>query len=286
MRPSLRIDKVCLSPGESGGTVFDMTRRCAFAICTLGDFTIKILNVQYNVKARWGFACMPFVNIDVVEVAEASEIIFGSIRIEDVPGMINRWVNSDNLSAIQNCPLVKIPDTQFCRLIASIKNYSREIGETISGDTDNSCVQIQRDIIDFQSRLIVAQVLKLYFSSIHMEAGGHTHRDEIFQQFMLTLYSNFREHRNVSFYATRSGVSQKYFSTVIRQLSGTSPSEWIERVVAGEAKSMLSDINRSIKDIAATLNFPDAPTFTKYFRRVTGMTPKYYRKLEVTAKDI
>ncbi len=103
-------------------------------------------------------------------------------------------------------------------------------------------------------------------------------RDLEYQQFMLTLYANFREHREVKFYAMRSGVSEKYFSTLIRELSGSTPSEWIETVVVGEAKTMLSDHQHSIKEIASSLNFPDAPTFTKYFQRVTGMTPKAYRK--------
>ncbi len=284
MRPPLIIERQYLSPDESVGAVFDMSRRCAFAVCTKGELTIKILNLKYIVRARSGFACMPFVNIDVVAVAEPSEIIFGYIQIDDVPGMINRWINTENLSAIQNCLLVMIPDTQFEKLISSITEYELETGDVVPDNFDSSCIQIQRDIIELQSRLIVAQVLKIYFDSIRMGSGGVTHRDEVFQRFMLMLYSNFREHRNVSFYASGSGVSQKYFSTIIRQLSGTSPSEWIERVVTGEAKSMLSDVNRSIKDIATTLNFPDTPTFTKYFRRVTGMTPKEYRKIEVIEK--
>ncbi len=278
MQTTLKITTVFLDPIENAARMFDMTGRCAFAVCTKGEFTIKILNEQYIVNDQCMFACMPFVNIEVISVFKPSEIIFGSIIIEDVPRLIYRWINTNNLITIQNWPLVKITDTHFRRLNASINEYLNECAECQSSIYENICNQLQRDIIDFQSRLIVAQVLKIYFINIPMEVSSHTHRDGIFQRFMIDLYTNCHEQRSVKFYALRSAVSLKYFSTIIRQLSGTSPSEWIETVVVGEAKSMLNDINRSIKDIATTLNFPDAPTFTKYFHRVTGMTPKAYRK--------
>lgn len=278
MQNLLRVDTVYLTPADRGTQVLDLTGRCAFAICTKGEFVINILNEQYNVSDHCMFACMPFVNIEVVDVGQPSEVVFGEILIEDVPMMINRWINTSNLLIIQNNPLVKISDDMFGRLLASIEEYRNEYADSKRDMHEQLCNQLQRDIIDFQSKLIIAQVLKIYFSNIPMDMKGHTHRDIVFQRFMLSLYANCREQRNVQFYAMRSGFSLKYFSTIVRQLSGATPSAWIERVVAGEAKSLLNDIHRSIKDIATMLNFTDAPTFTKYFLRVTGMTPKAYRK--------
>lgn len=277
MKAPLNISTVRLAADHDVGRVFDMTRRCAFALCTEGDFDIRILNVEYHVGARCLFACMPFVNIEVVNIRRPSEIILGYLMIEDMPGMIGRWINTDNIITIQNHPLVDISHHHFSRLIASINEYNANYADGYPKMDETPSVQIQRDIIEFHSRLMVAMVLKIFFSHIVMDVGGITHRDMVFQRFMLALYGNFREHRDVRFYASRSGVSLKYFSTLVRQLSGASPSDWIETVLVGEAKSMLDDRQRSIKDIASELNFPDAPTFTKYFRRVTGLTPKAYR---------
>lgn len=277
LRP-LNIVTVQLDTADSFRHIFDMPGRCAFALCTRGRFDIKILNEQYTVTEHCIFACMPFVSIEVMEVSMQSELIFGYILISDVPMMINRWINTDKLTAIQNMPLVKVTDPQFHQLVNTINDFLNEHDKNTSCINDHSDPLLNRDIIELESKLIVAKVLKIYFSTIPMQACGNTHRDIVFQQFMLTLYTNFREHRNVSFYAAHSGVSLKYFSTIIRQQSGTSPSQWIETVVIEEAKSKLKDVNMSIKAIASTLNFPDAPTFTKYFLRITGMTPKAYRK--------
>ncbi len=278
MNIPLKITTARIDPMETTCQAFDVAGRCAFAVCTKGELEIKILNEQYTVTENCMFACMPFIKVDVISVSKPSEIIFGSILIKDVPRMINRWVNTNNLSAIQNHPLVKIEASQLNMLLYAIREYESEYGELKRGAYSNIREHIQEDIIHLQGRLIVAKVLKIYFTNIPMSVSGHTHRDLEYQQFMLALYSNFREHRDVHFYAMRSGVSEKYFSTLIRQISGSTPSEWIETVVAGEAKTMLDDAQRSIKEIASELNFPDAPTFTKYFQRVTGMTPKAYRK--------
>ncbi len=193
--------------------------------------------------------------------------------------MINRWVNIHNLSSIQSHPLVELPDTQFCKLISSVNEYINSNDVFSQADYTDSSTQIQQDIVHLQGSLIVARVLDAFLTNISLEPHGLSPRDLEFQQFMLSLYANFREHRDVKFYAMRSSVSGKYFSTLVRTLSGASPSEWIETVVAGEAKTLLRDSQRSIKEIASALNFPDAPSFTKYFQRVTGMTPKAYRKL-------
>ncbi len=224
------------------------------------------------------FACMPFVNIKVVNVKESSEVICGYIQIMDIPWVINQWVNTSNLSAIQNQALIQVPDYHYSRIIAYVKEYLDECNENKRNDNEDICNLIQRDIIALRSKLIVAQVLKVYFDNIPMQVSGHAHRDIVFQQFILSLYGNFRQHRDVRFYASHSGVSLKYFSTIIRQITGTSPSEWIEAVVVGEAKSMLSNPHRSIKEIAASLNFPDTSTFTKYFARITGMSPRAFRR--------
>ncbi len=277
MHAPLQIATVHL-PDDIRPHTFDMAGRCAFAICTKGEFKIRIFNEHYTVGRDSILACMPFVNIEVSQVIDPAEVIIGYIRIQEVPVLINRWVNTYNLSHIQSNPLVSTTSLQTARILEAIRSYQTECTENSQLFDNEICNRIQSDIIDFKSSLIIALVLRTYFTNMPMRVSGHSHRDIIFLRFTLSLYGNFREHREVSFYAERSGVSLKYFSTIIRQLTGTTPSQWIETVVIAEAKSLLADLNRSIKSIAITLNFPDAPTFTKYFQRITGVTPKEFRK--------
>lgn len=278
MSTLLNISNVFLTAGEDVGRVFDMTGRCAFAICENGDFDIRISNVEYKIKGRCIFACMPFVNVEIIRINETSKLILGGIKLEDVLSVINTTVNSNNLLAIHQNPLVNITDSQFDYLATSIKEYQEEISESLQDIDKNNCLHIQQEIIRYHSGLIVAKVMKVFFSNMPMLVDSCSHRDAVFQLFMLDLQTNCRTQRNVDFYASRSSLSRKYFSTIVRQVSGQSPSDLIKTVVIGEAKAMLNDKQKSIKAIASSLNFPDSPTFTKYFRRATGMSPKTYRK--------
>lgn len=275
MTTPLNVSTLTLLPGRDDGRIFDMTGRCAFAICQSGDFDIRIMNVTYHVNGLCIIACMPFINVEIMRVRTSSHIILGGMHLQDVLSIINRNVNSINLLSIQQSPLAHITDAQFTYLQHSIEGFLNDLADTERHPDTGSL--IHDEIIRYHSRLIVAQVMKVYFDSVKMDFSGHHHRDFVFQHFLLNLHAHFREQHHVGFYAARSGVSEKYFSTIIRQLTGSSPSQWIQKVVITEAKLLLSDHQRNIKDIASTLNFPDAPTFTKYFRRATGLTPNSYR---------
>lgn len=222
--------------------------------------------------------CMPFVDVHILKVYEPTELVAGTIPIDRIPFMINTWIDTENLSAAKNQPVVRIDYGQTEKLTHLINAYEAEYGEYEKMKDNNINQLLQRDIIDLQEKLLIANVINIFFNCIEVKATGPSRRDDVYWNFLLSLYKNFREHRNVQYYANTSGMSLKYFSTLIKKISGLSPSVWIETVVISEAKSLLTDKMKSIKDVALLLNFPDSPTFTKYFIRLTGMTPKAYRQ--------
>ncbi len=275
MNAVLQITTVELTPGADEGYSFDMNGRCAFLICVGGAFDVTILNEAYHVRQGSVIACMPYVDIAVTGLREPSGVIMGELKLERVPEIIPRWNNTSGLIAIQNHPVVDIPPYRYRRILDYIDFYLEDCADH-PGDDDAD--RIMSEVALLQSRVIVGHVISTFFDNLSHEVKGNTHGDEIFQRFMLLLFRSYMDHREVSFYALHSGVSLKYFSTMIMKASGATPSQWIEKVVVGRAKAMLGDSNYSVKDVAAWLNFPDAPTFTKYFARVAGMTPKAYRK--------
>jgi AraC-like DNA-binding protein len=60
-------------------------------------------------------------------------------------------------------------------------------------------------------------------------------------------------------------------------LSGTSISEQLEEVKSQIARQLLADTTLSVIEVASTLNYSDAGTFTRAFRRWTKMPPTEWR---------
>lgn len=86
-----------------------------------------------------------------------------------------------------------------------------------------------------------------------------------------------REHQ-LSYYAERMCLTERYLGTVIRQASGVTAKEWIDRSLITRAKIELRHTQKSVAQIAEELSFPNSSFFSKYFKRLTQMTPLEYRQ--------
>lgn len=99
-------------------------------------------------------------------------------------------------------------------------------------------------------------------------------KEEIVARFLQCVNENYREHRELGFYAEQLGLSLKYMSQVIYGQTGRHPSQWIKDHVILDAKTMLRSGRYSIQQVAEELNFPNQSFFGKYFKEAVGVSPK------------
>lgn len=116
------------------------------------------------------------------------------------------------------------------------------------------------------------------FTQEQPKPGMHRSANDIFDRFLQLVNNHSQRERQLAFYAEKICVTERYLCTVIRQTSGITAKEWIDKAVVNYAKVMLRHSNKQITEISEALNFPNPSFFCKYFKRLTGCTPQAYRQ--------
>lgn len=110
------------------------------------------------------------------------------------------------------------------------------------------------------------------------ESKSYTNEELLMQRFLTEVKAHFRHQRKVTFYADRLCLSVSYFSSVIKNVSGKAPGEWIDDYVISEARALLKGTNLTVLQISQNLGFPSQSFFGKFFKRQVGLSPKEYRE--------
>lgn len=109
------------------------------------------------------------------------------------------------------------------------------------------------------------------------ENRHHSADEVLMRRFLSEVREHYHRQRKVLFYANRLNVSSGHLFSVVRRVSGKSPGEWIDGYVVNEARALLNGTSLTVQQISHELGFPSQSFFGKFFKRVTGLSPKEYR---------
>ena len=182
--------------------------------------------------------------------------------------------NVRNVSSLllftMNNPVVQLTPHE----IQVYSNYYRTIREKIS-DTEHY----------YRTEVVKALLLAMFYDMSGVtyrveqsSSKGQSRADVIFAEFIQQLEQNYRTERRVSWYAQQMGITPKYLSEIIKQISKRTPNEWIDSYVVLEIRVLLKNSTKSIKEITEELNCPNQSFLGKYFKEHVGMSPSEYRK--------
>ena len=103
-------------------------------------------------------------------------------------------------------------------------------------------------------------------------------KDGYFLRFLPLLQEDATSQREIKHYADKLSLTPKYFSEIIKDVSGNSAAEWIASYTIAEASLLIRFSGKTMEQIADDLNFSSLAAFSKYFKQHTGKTPSEYRK--------
>ena len=103
-------------------------------------------------------------------------------------------------------------------------------------------------------------------------------KEEIFADFQTLLREHCKKQHDVKFYADKLCITTQYLSSILKEQSGRSASQWIQEALIIEAKGILKSPRINVQQVADKLHFPDQSTFGKFFKKHTGISPMAFRK--------
>ena len=73
-------------------------------------------------------------------------------------------------------------------------------------------------------------------------------------------------------------MSQYYFCRLFKQSTGMTPHQYLIQQRVEQAKLLLRQPELTITEVALACGFTHQSHFAKYFRKITGFTPKQFRQ--------
>ena len=129
---------------------------------------------------------------------------------------------------------------------------------------------------------IILRYLHFIYDAIDQKEGisfcSLSENDYIYSHIIAYLKENYREKITVWDISRFCHYSVSYISHLFKQRNGKNISEYINGLRIEEAKRLLRNTLKSIKEIAFMTGFSDSNYFSNVFRKNTGKSPKEYRK--------
>ena len=101
---------------------------------------------------------------------------------------------------------------------------------------------------------------------------------EYLSAFSQLVERHFREHLGIDEYARRLGISPAHLNSVARRLSGQTALGIVHQRLLLEAKRDLVYTAMTVNEIADRLGFSEPAYFTRFFKRLSGVSPSVFRK--------
>ena len=233
-----------------------------------GSAEVSINMKRYKIKAP---AMVVMLAEQVLQLHESSDdlkctcLVMSARFYDDLFNNIGKTTSLYN--SVYHNPVLQLDDTDEYVLSTYLK-----MTKNLISYKDNS----------FRLEAIKHLTLTIFFGYMHQMHPGKNdtngYSNNIVSEFMILLKENFKQERECSFYADLLCVTPKYLSTLVKEKTGKTVHEWIDEYISVESKALLRSTKMTIEQISDSLSFSSQDNFSKFFKRVVGISPTEYRK--------
>lgn len=222
-----------------------------------------IENKQMNIKGDWMYLVPPFRNYQFKKAKKNGILIAFDKDLltyeakEFSLNIFNLFSRHGDFSTI-------FIDEETSESLAAILNVIQ--GE-YSQNTDNLLLL---------RTLLKALLLKLMASSKQQLISPDLNEKRIYH-FLLLLENHYTTEKKVDFYAEKLSLSPKRLNQILKQKLGKTINQILQERLLIEAKHLLFIGKDNIKEISFSLGFQDSSYFSRFFKKMTALSPEEFR---------
>lgn len=236
-----------------------------------GSCSLEVNMAMYELRKGGVFVAFPGQIIHLLQISKDFKPLCIACSIDMINDLTAQVKDSLQLiQLVKQSPYQQKEKEEFEQLKKSFNHLQEKIEITKSN-------QHRYQIIKNLVLSIAFECFDFLIGKSLVHQGGNR-KKSLFNAFLRNVEDHHRREHSVKYYADELFVTSKYLSTVINEMSGKNPKEWIDEYIALDAKVLLQSTEKDIQEICEELNFPDVSFFGKFFKRMTGMSPKAFRE--------
>lgn len=101
---------------------------------------------------------------------------------------------------------------------------------------------------------------------------------QLLANFLQLVSKHAHEQHTIDYYANCLCLSPRYMGTIVKRVSGQTAKHWIDEALVTRCKAELLHTSKQVAQVSDEMNFPNPSFFSKFFKRMTGITPAQYRR--------
>lgn len=267
-----------------GNFIPEYRNKSGLFLCLEGSSDVLINDQLYHMKRGTLYIISPLVMIYNVSKSSDFKGIHIIDEIEVFYSVIHSIIDTILHLKLRNSPCLQLAeeDIQFIIHQKGLIDKKKDSLQHTVAEEESTLVHHMIHLLEQETLL---EVISIYFRERIVESEPIGKNESVVYNFIYSLHMNYKNRCNVAFYAEEAKLSTGHFTSIVKQKTGKSPSEWIIAITIVNAKLLLEKSKKSIKEIASELNFPEQFTFRKYFKQYVGVPPKQYRLLKENTSE-
>lgn len=237
--------------------------------CVQGTLTVKINLQEYTIEENDVLAILPG---SIMETAGLS----GEVRMAVLLFSDDYFAPVEHIEASMSLDQIVFVNPQ----ISITESLMREcIGIYLK--MKEKLMQAGNPFRKFSIKAYSYVLCALAFEQLVANSAGKISNSDypmrLYGRFIELVQHDYRQHRTVQYYAGALNITPKYFSMLIKKVSGKTAGKWIDEYVLLEARALLKSRRYTVQQISDMLSFPNQSFFAKYFKAHMGCTPTQYQ---------